>query len=110
VSIWQPIEAHGEGRKTDLDYDFTLALKGDSENLLRPPISHPQTSIVPTRRLADGETGQQGLHFRHIKTPSLTTSAFLFLLVFLQVKTGDWKSIRKDFDVVYETHLIEMSL
>jgi len=52
---------------------------------------------MPTRRLAEGETGQQGIQFRHMKTPSYKTSVLLFLLATCRVVTGYDKSIRKDF-------------
>ena len=39
------------------------------QDLKCAPIGKPQTALVPTWRLTERETGQQGLHFRHVKTP-----------------------------------------
>jgi len=41
-------------------YDLTLAGEIDSNDLLHTPVAEPQTILVPTRRLSEPETGQQG--------------------------------------------------
>src|SRR5581483_85522 len=37
----------------------------DGSDLLRPPVAEPQPAVVPARRLANDQAGDQGLHFSH---------------------------------------------
>src|SRR5215203_2233398 len=57
--IWQPVDAKWERRYAD--DDFALALEIDGNDLLRAPVREPETLIVPARRLAERDAGQQGL-------------------------------------------------
>ena len=61
--VGQPIDAQRKGppRKDD----FVVALEIDRQDLWHAPIREPKTVFVPTRLLAEHETGHQGLELRH---------------------------------------------
>jgi hypothetical protein len=63
MAIGQPIDAE---RKTERgpDYDLTVAIEIDCDDLLGSPVREPKTVLVPTWRFTHRETGQQGLHLR----------------------------------------------
>ena len=61
--VGQPVDAEWKGRHAD--DDVALALEIDGNDLLRAPVAEPETVIVPPWRLAERETGHQGLQFWH---------------------------------------------
>lgn len=56
-------------------HHLAAALEVDSDDLLRAPVREPETVLVPSRRLADREAGQQGLRFGHSRFLEPPTSA-----------------------------------
>src|SRR2546427_6416606 len=68
--IGQEAETHGSAR--DASDDFRLAREIAGPDLLGAEVGEPEAAIVPTWRLAEHETGQQSVQFRHGKTPSIS--------------------------------------
>ena len=59
-AVGQPVDRERE-RRRDAGDDLAVALEIDGDDLLRAPVGEPQAAVVPARRLADREPGQQNL-------------------------------------------------
>src|SRR5260370_35234284 len=68
--IRQEAQAHWSAR--DASDDFLFAFQIDSNNFLCAEVGEPEAAIVPTWRLAEHETGHQGVQFSQVKTPYIS--------------------------------------